>query len=56
MKTTKTGYRISKNGSVNKGTERDCVKSKTDLGKITKVEGTYYFFSRKQGNIYIYLP
>lgn len=55
MKLTKTGYRISKNGSVLKSIEKDAFKSSEYLGTSTKQNGVYYFFNRKQGNIYIYL-
>jgi hypothetical protein len=56
MKITKSGYRISRNGSVINSIEKESFKSKIDLGKVTKQDGTYYFFNRKQGDTYIYLP
>lgn len=55
-KLTKTGYRLSKNGSVIDSIESEALTSNTYLGSLTKKDGTYYFFNRKQGNIYIYLP
>ncbi len=55
MKLTRTGYRISKNGKINKGIEKDAYKSEKDLGNITKIDGMYYFFNRKQGTTFIYL-
>jgi len=56
MKTTKTGYRINKNGTINKGVEDNAVISSVYLGSITKRNGVYHYISRKQGKIYIYLP
>jgi hypothetical protein len=56
QKLTKTGYRISKNGAVINGVETDAFTSDTYIGESTKQVGIYYFFNRKQGNIYIYLP
>lgn len=55
-KLTKTGYRISKNGTVIDSIESNALTSNTYLGSLTKKDGTFYFFERKQGNIYIYLP
>lgn len=54
MKLTKTGYRISKNGNPIKSIEADAHKSETFLGGVTKVNGIYYYFNRKQGDTYIY--
>ncbi len=56
MKLTVTGYRISRNGSVINSIEKEAFKSNVDLGKMTKQNGTYYFYNRKQGNVYVYLP
>jgi hypothetical protein len=56
MKTTKTGYRISKTGKVITSTESDAFKSFEFLGNTTKQNGTYYFFDRKQGSVFVYLP
>jgi len=56
MKTTRTGYRISKNGKVNLSIENDALTDDMYLGPQVKENGTYYFFNRKQGNQYIYLP
>ncbi len=56
MKTTKTGYRISKNGKVIDSIEKEAFQSAINLGKVTKQESVYYFFERKQGGTYIYLP
>jgi len=56
MKTTKTGYRISKNGNVINSIEKEAFKSSVNLGNVCKREGVYYFFNRKQKDVYIYLP
>jgi len=56
MKLTLTGYRISKNGSLINSIEKEAFKSNVHLGKMTKQNGNYYFFNRKQGSIYVYLP
>lgn len=56
MKLTKTGFRISKNGSILTSIEKEAFASAADLGASTKQNGTYYFFNRKQGNKFIYLP
>ena len=56
MKTTRTGFRITKNGSILKSIEKDAIKEDMYLGKMIKDNGVYYFFNRKQGNTYIYLP
>jgi len=56
MKTTKTGFRISKNGRILNSIEKEAFTSLTDLGNSTKQNGTYYFFNRKQGSKFIYLP
>jgi len=55
-KLTATGCRISENGSVITSIEKDAIKEDMYLGHTIKDNGTYYFFDRKQGNIYIYLP
>ena len=54
-KLTRTGYRTSKNGCVIDSIEKESYKSTTYLGSSTKVNGEYYFFDRKQGELYIYL-
>jgi hypothetical protein len=56
MKLTQTGYRISKNGRTIDSIEKDAIKKDDFLGKLIKEDGCYYFFNRKQGSIYIYLP
>jgi hypothetical protein len=56
MKLTRTGYRLNKNGKANIGIEQNAMRSDVDLGKSVKENGTYFFFSRKQGDTYIYLP
>jgi hypothetical protein len=56
MKFTATGCRISRNGSIITSIEKEALKSDIDLGKVTKQNGEYYFFNRKQGNVYVYLP
>lgn len=56
MKTTKTGYRISKRGSIIPSIEKEAFTSNVNLGQLTKQDGVYYFFNRKQGNTFIYLP
>jgi hypothetical protein len=56
MKTTAKGYRISINGSIIDSIEEEAFKSNTYLGQSVKENGTYYFFNRKQGEIFIYLP
>ena len=55
-KLTPSGYRISRNGNVIDSIEKEAFKSTTYLGNFTKQNGTYYYFERKQGKIYIYLP
>ena len=56
MKTTRTGYRINKNGSNMNSFEKESIKEDMYLGHTIKDNGTYYFFNRKQGNTYVYLP
>ncbi len=56
QKLTKTGYRISKTGKVIDSIESEAFKSDKFLGQSTKIVGIYYFFNRKQGNIFVYLP
>ncbi len=56
QKLTKTGYRISKTGKVIDSIELEALKSDKFLGESTKIVGIYYFFNRKQGNIFVYLP
>ena len=55
MKLTRTGYRINRNGKIITSIEQDAYKSEKDLGSITKIDGMYYFFNRKQGSTFIYL-
>ena len=56
MKLTKTGYRITKNGNVLTSFEKESLRSSLYLGESTKKDGVYYFFNRKQGSNYVYLP
>ena len=56
MKTTITGYRILKNGRVMTSVEKEAIQENMYLGQQIKENGIYYFFSRKQGSKYIYLP
>jgi len=56
MKTTKNGYRVTKNGSVLNSIEPDSYKVGEYKGYAIKEDGTYYFFNRKQGETYVYLP
>jgi hypothetical protein len=56
MKLTATGYRITKNGNIMHSIEKEAFKSEKYLGNMTKKEGVYYFFNRKQGSIFVYLP
>lgn len=55
-KLTPTGYRISKNGTTIDSIEKEAFKSAVYLGQSTKQFGEYFYFDRKQGNLYIYLP
>ena len=56
MKLTARGYRISKKGVVMTSIEKEAIKRSKYEGKGIKESGTYYFFNRKQGDYYIYLP
>ncbi len=56
MKLTKTGFRITRNGNVLTNIEKDAIQKDKHLGQVIKEDGEYYFFNRKQGNIFIYLP
>ena len=56
MKTTLTGFRIPKNGSVIKSIEKEAIQENMYSGQQIKENGVYYFFARKQGDVYIYLP
>lgn len=56
MKLSKNGYRLTKNGAVIDGIEKEAFVSEVYLGASTKTVGIYYFFNRKQGNQFIYLP
>ena len=55
MKTTATGYRINKNGKTIKYAEQGANIKTSFLGNTIKEQGTYYFFNRKQGDLFIYL-
>jgi zona occludens toxin (predicted ATPase) len=55
-KLTQNGYRITKNGNVIDSIEKEAIKEDVYLGLQIKEDGTYYFFDRKQGSTYIYLP
>ena len=55
MTTTKNGYRLTKNGSPIKSIENNAIV-RTFKTNTIKEDGTYYFFNRKQGNQFIYLP
>lgn len=55
MKTTKTGYRITKNGVPIKSIEADAIVKSESHGNLIKENGTYYFFNRKQGSQFVYL-
>jgi hypothetical protein len=56
MKLTKTGYRINKNGAVISGVESEAVVKYHFEGNLIKEKGIYYFFNRRQGNTFVYLP
>ena len=56
MKTNIKGYRISRNGSLILSIEKEAIQENMYLGHTIKENGTYYFFSRKQGETYVYLP
>ena len=56
MKLTATGYRVTKNGSIMKSIEKDALQKITFEGNSIKENGTYYFFNRKQGDTFVYLP
>lgn len=56
QKITKTGYRISKNGAVINGIESEAVAKYHFEGNSIKEDGVYYFFNRRQGNTFVYLP
>jgi len=55
MKTTIKGYRINKNGKINKSFEEGAIVDAVYLGQFFKIQGIYYFLNRKQGDSYIYL-
>ena len=55
-KLTVNGYRITKNGSVRKSIERSSITRTIKEGNIIKENGIYYYFDRRQGNNFIYLP
>jgi len=56
MKLTATGCRISKKGNIITTIEKEAFKSVLDLGMLTKQNGIYYYFNRKQNDIFVYLP
>lgn len=56
MKLTITGCRISKNGSIITSIEKEALTSYNYLGSCTKKDGIYYYFNRKQNNIFVYFP
>ena len=56
MKLTSRGYRITKNGNIMNSIEKEAVKEVMYLGPQINEGGTYYFFNRKQGETYVYLP
>ncbi len=56
MKTTKNGYRLNKNGKPIQSIENEAIVKTVKEGGIIKENGIYYYFNRKQGNNYIYLP
>lgn len=56
MKLTKNGYRISKNGNPIKSFESDSLVETVYKGQCIKLDGGYYFYDRKQGESYVYLP
>ena len=56
MKFTSTGFRIGKNGKINKGVEQGAITSVIYLGQMIKKNGVYYFYERKQGCTYVYIP
>lgn len=53
---TNSGCRITKNGNVITSIEKEAIKEEMYLGQLIKDNGTYYYFNRKQGDYYIYLP
>ena len=50
------GYRITKNGALIRSIEKEAIKEDMYLGQQIKENGIYYFFDRKQGDTYVYLP
>ena len=56
MRTTKNGYRLNKNGKPIQSIESEAIVKSIKEGETIKEKGVYYFFDRKQGNNYIYLP
>lgn len=50
------GYRVSKRGTTLRTIEKEAIQESMYLGQLIKENGTYYYFNRKQGNIYVYLP
>lgn len=53
---TKTGYRIDRNGVVITSIEKEAVVFDSFMGESLKQDGVYYYFNRKQGTQYVYLP
>ena len=56
MRINKSGFRLSKNGSILLSIEKEAIKKDTFCGQSIKENGTYYFLDRKQGSTYVYLP
>ena len=56
MKTTANGFRITKNGNVMLTIEEEAIQATSFQGNLIKQEGEYYFYNRRQGNIFVYLP
>jgi len=52
----KNGYRLNKNGKQIETIESEAIIKTSFEGNSIKEEGTYYFFNRKQGSNFIYLP
>lgn len=56
MKVNIRGYRVTKNGRLILSIEKEAIKEDMYLGSYFNENGTYYYFNRKQGDIYVYLP
>jgi hypothetical protein len=55
MKTTKNGYRLTKNGKPILEIEEDAIVKDKFEGNSIKVKGCYYYFNRNQNGKFIYL-